>query len=233
MEAEFLHYYENIGRRGMPLPVTWDQEKRADYRRFCATHRKRKLYEAAGQDDPDAVERVERIRQQDHKKRSGPTKQEDPEEHERRRQLARANERRYRERHREKLRARGRAQDATETRKEQKREWRRDNREKVNAEVGGVRRDYAFERCYASATKRNLPFELTTEQFGILMEEPCHYCHWKPLYKGQGGIDRVLNEVGYIWPNCVPCCGLCNFMKGQYPYAKFIAKCKAVAAAHE
>lgn len=84
----------------------------------------------------------------------------------------------------------------------------------------------AFHNIYLSykincAKKRNLIFDLTKEQFKILIDNDCYYCNKEPsqikkskfsFYK-YNGIDRVDNSKGYTIDNCVSCCKQCNSLK--------------------
>lgn len=74
------------------------------------------------------------------------------------------------------------------------------------------------------AKKRNITFNLTNEQFRKITSEKCHYCGIEPKqtrvtdkrYNGcylYNGIDRINNNIGYIYNNCRPCCGNCNRAK--------------------
>lgn len=36
------------------------------------------------------------------------------------------------------------------------------------------------------------------------------------------GLDRVDNSIGYIESNVVPCCYICNKMKGELPVEDFL-----------
>jgi len=44
------------------------------------------------------------------------------------------------------------------------------------------------------------------------------------------GIDRVDNSKGYIPTNVVPCCGVCNFMKGRLGLDIFLTQIKRIHA---
>ena len=89
------------------------------------------------------------------------------------------------------------------------------------------------------AKKRGLSFELTREQFGDLTKQDCWYCGAKPAQKASSnevkdfylynGIDRVENDKGYIFANCVPCCGRCNRMKSNLSAEDFINQTKKIA----
>ena len=73
----------------------------------------------------------------------------------------------------------------------------------------------------ASANKRGYVFELSVDEVSLLCQQLCSYCGKEPSqvlnsfpnFK-YNGIDRVDNSLGYTDGNCVPCCKLCNRMKG-------------------
>lgn len=80
-----------------------------------------------------------------------------------------------------------------------------------------VYRKYTFR-----AKNRNIKFNLTKNQFRILIKKKCHYCKLPPqqyirgTYKKQylyNGIDRLNSKYGYSLTNCVACCGTCNRAK--------------------
>lgn len=81
-----------------------------------------------------------------------------------------------------------------------------------------------FGKYKYTATKRGYEFALGKCDFARLVDEPCHYC-----WTARGGIDRVDNAVGYLLPNCVPCCGTCNAMKNASTKEDFIMQCTRVA----
>lgn len=83
------------------------------------------------------------------------------------------------------------------------------------------------------AKKRNIIYELTSEEFESIVTGNCEYCGRKltQTAKGQGktsgdfkytGIDRVNSEVGYVKNNCVSCCWECNDMKKDRTVDEFL-----------
>ncbi len=79
-----------------------------------------------------------------------------------------------------------------------------------------------FNDYKASAKKRNHEFKLTKEQFKKFIDDNCYYCKKSPQvrYDKQvacqflaNGIDRVDNNIGYIFENCVTACKFCNLAK--------------------
>lgn len=88
--------------------------------------------------------------------------------------------------------------------------------------------------AYMSGAKRkNRVFNLSKEDFRLLVTANCHYCAVPPLSVkkknsplGQdfiyNGIDRKNNNLGYTIDNCVSCCKFCNQAKHEYSYNEFI-----------
>lgn len=82
-----------------------------------------------------------------------------------------------------------------------------------------------------SARNKQLRFELSKEEFKILIKSNCYYCgdtpsnhltqHGHP-FKYQG-INRLDNMQGYIPGNVVPCCIRCNKWKNNLTPAEFEA----------
>ena len=101
----------------------------------------------------------------------------------------------------------------------------------------------SFRSCYraykTSAKQRNLPFELTHDQFRKLVTSNCAYCGSAPnntskhkLGNGNfvySGLDRIDNRVGYTLENSTPCCRLCNVAKNNRSKTEFLAWIKRVA----
>jgi hypothetical protein len=73
------------------------------------------------------------------------------------------------------------------------------------------------------ARDRELCFDLTFDEFSILVQQPCYYCNipssniktTKAFKEGfpYNGIDRVDSSIGYITANVVTCCKSCNLAK--------------------
>lgn len=74
-----------------------------------------------------------------------------------------------------------------------------------------------------NAKKRKLVFDISLEQFKIITKCVCYYCGIEPKFvyhrkstNGEytyNGIDRLDNNIGYIFNNIAPCCRICNFAK--------------------
>lgn len=85
-----------------------------------------------------------------------------------------------------------------------------------------------FHSYKQNAKKRGHPFHLNFNEFLVLVEANCHYCGAKPTNIAQkvaryNGIDRKVNELGYVSSNCVTCCKFCNFAKRNFGYEEFLA----------
>lgn len=88
-----------------------------------------------------------------------------------------------------------------------------------------------------SANKRGYEFELSINQFKELTLRECYYCGTPPsntqksatggIYK-YNGIDRMDNEVGYLYDNCLPCCKQCNYMKHTVSFKEFKEKIEKI-----
>lgn len=61
------------------------------------------------------------------------------------------------------------------------------------------------------AKKKEVPFELTKDDFEDLIKGKCEYCHRCPTT--WFGIDRVIPPRGYVVENVVSCCFDCNIDK--------------------
>jgi len=91
-------------------------------------------------------------------------------------------------------------------------------------------------RSYRRGAKhRGLEFHLTDEDCESLFKMDCHYCGSPPSATSKvvrtndcdefiyNGIDRIENTLGYLKNNIVPCCSLCNFMKGSKTVTEFLS----------
>ena len=75
---------------------------------------------------------------------------------------------------------------------------------------------------------RNLPFEITQDQWDWLTRSPCYLCGYQDVHGI--GLDRVDNTVRkYTIENCRPCCGSCNSMKNDFSLQELIEQCKIIS----
>ena len=87
---------------------------------------------------------------------------------------------------------------------------------------------------------RGLGFELTLEEFKKITKQDCYYCKNKPMniidrssarcngVYVYNGIDRIDNSKGYAIENVVPCCKICNSMKGKLSQKDFYKHIKRI-----
>jgi 5-methylcytosine-specific restriction endonuclease McrA len=101
-----------------------------------------------------------------------------------------------------------------------------------------------FKRYQNGAWTRNYDFDLTMEQFQVLITAKCHYCGTEPkteikicrrtdtfkedIISSYNGIDRIDNDLGYTLENSVTCCKHCNYLKRNQTYGEFLAKIKEI-----
>ena len=78
------------------------------------------------------------------------------------------------------------------------------------------------------AKAKKLPFEITRSEFDSLTTQPCYLCGKTSTDSHINGIDRFDNTIGYLYDNCRPCCGECNYMKKNYPYNIWLDKLKQI-----
>lgn len=104
----------------------------------------------------------------------------------------------------------------------------------LDPETSYLRKIYSSQRCDANPNHRNIPFELTFEEWRSLVTQNCYFCGAPPvlregkihMYQGNrvpiNGIDRNIGELGYILNNSRPCCSRCNYMKHRLDDKTFI-----------
>ena len=90
---------------------------------------------------------------------------------------------------------------------------------------------YLYLNYKGRAIRKHLDWKLDKSRFLELTKANCHYCGSEPSQvidrpNNNGtyvynGIDRLNNSDGYISGNVVPCCGICNKMKGILDAAEF------------
>lgn len=89
-----------------------------------------------------------------------------------------------------------------------------------------------YDRYKSSAKSREIPFELTLEQFNTMIRMDCTYCGAEPSMEVRGelfnGLDREDNTKGYYINNVAACCSTCNKMKGTLSSEEFAQKIKDI-----
>ena len=104
--------------------------------------------------------------------------------------------------------------------------WRR-----ARPSTGGGSYKY---RCYKrAASKRGYDWQISTDQFEMLVSGSCCYCGRSDSAAEYGmGLDRWDNSRGYLPDNVVACCMDCNRAKVTRPPREFVEGCRAIAAQH-
>jgi hypothetical protein len=90
--------------------------------------------------------------------------------------------------------------------------------------------EHRYDFYKRAAKKRNLEFKITFEEFKKMIYSPCYFCGEKP--SPVNGVDRYVNKIGYLLPNCVPCCIQCNRAKNKWNGDEFILMCKKIVDRH-
>ena len=80
-----------------------------------------------------------------------------------------------------------------------------------------------------NAKKRGLEMMLSEGDMIRLYHMPCFYCNLKPSYPNLGGVDRIDSDKKYTFDNIVPCCKMCNFMKGNSDVNIFLNQIKIIS----
>jgi hypothetical protein len=93
-----------------------------------------------------------------------------------------------------------------------------------------------------SAKNRGLCFDLTRDQFKVLVESDCWFCGASPAPTWKhsklkapprfNGVDRLDNEKGYTVGNSVSCCGPCNRAKHTMGLQEFIDRAVRITKRH-
>lgn len=74
-----------------------------------------------------------------------------------------------------------------------------------------------YSRAKAMAKKRNRCFSLTIEEYMDQLRKPCFYCGSDLQAERCGvGLDRIDNSRGYELNNVLPCCRVCNMIRGAH-----------------
>ena len=77
-------------------------------------------------------------------------------------------------------------------------------------------------RNTSGAKSRGIPNTLTPDELKDMYGAPCFFCGQSPETDKSWGIDRLHNNIGYHYDNCVPCCVVCNISKGTNSFEYFI-----------
>ena len=111
----------------------------------------------------------------------------------------------------------------------QAKQWRDNNPEymQVIYDKSTNNMDYKYKKCIVyRAMIDNIKVNINFEESCKLFQTECYYCGEKNnsclneyidrrCRSKLCGIDRMDNNIGYTIDNCVPCCIVCNMMKGN------------------
>ncbi len=102
-----------------------------------------------------------------------------------------------------------------------KKDYYNKNKEVIIAKVQKYAKDKQYEVIYRhmkyGSKKRGFGvLQMTFDEFVEFREryKECHYCHNELPQRGSG-MDRVDNSIGYLISNVVPCCTVCNKIRGD------------------
>ena len=94
--------------------------------------------------------------------------------------------------------------------------------------------NYKFNYYKKEAEIDGKNWNLTFDQCEEFFTSECFYCGQQ--YEGYGfkftGIDRLDSKLGYTEENCVPCCTMCNYIKGCLLADYFINICDHILTYH-
>jgi len=91
--------------------------------------------------------------------------------------------------------------------------YRINNKEKLKKYTERI--PYRYSCTKSRAKKRGLDFDITLNEYEVLVSKKCFYCG-QELGKYGIALDRVDNSKGYIFENVVPCCSICNVIKMDF-----------------
>lgn len=108
-------------------------------------------------------------------------------------------------------------------------------------EFGIAAKNRLFLKYKQQAKRRGILFSLNLEDFLKITSTKCFYCNSTPYtflgkrredslygYYKYNGIDRVDNEKDYSLENSVPCCTICNRMKGTFTQEIFLKQVRKI-----
>ena|SRR3990167_6098241 len=104
--------------------------------------------------------------------------------------------------------------------------WHRTHPEYRKAKNRNPRNRFWFARYHAK--QKGLDWNISLNDFIEYISKRCAYCDG-PLPETGCGLDRMDNLRGYVVGNVVPCCKLCNFIKGaHWTHEEMVASMTAV-----
>jgi hypothetical protein len=88
---------------------------------------------------------------------------------------------------------------------------------------------WAHRNAYG-ARSRGIANDLMVGELKELYGASCFYCGRAPEENSSWGIDRLHNNIGYHYDNCVSCCAMCNRAKGTTGFEEFVQHIQKIAA---
>jgi len=110
--------------------------------------------------------------------------------------------------------------------------YREDNKEDIKAKkiAYANTREGKLKILKSNAKNRNIMITMTDDEIMNMTDMQCEYCGIEPIYTVmRNGIDRMDSSKGYELDNCVPCCHMCNMMKGEVDPLTFVERCAHVS----
>jgi hypothetical protein len=75
-----------------------------------------------------------------------------------------------------------------------------------------------------TSKKRKKKVLINEVEFSSIKSKKCYLCGKENSVNHINGIDRVFNDIGYLYPNCKGCCSTCNYLKRDYPLIDCLIK---------
>ncbi len=94
---------------------------------------------------------------------------------------------------------------------------------KWGQQIGG-----RFATYKSRAKRKNILFNLSIDEFTVIVNKSCYYCGEFSKNKNFCGIDRLDSNGCYTIDNCVSCCRECNIMKNTLSKKEFFDKIKRI-----
>jgi len=91
-----------------------------------------------------------------------------------------------------------------------------DNQEIRHMDCFGNAKNVNYDHYRFGALQRKKEFEINRDQFQTIISNNCYICGKSNAENHQNGIDRIQNNIGYVFENCASCCCECNVMKNDF-----------------
>jgi hypothetical protein len=91
----------------------------------------------------------------------------------------------------------------------------------------------SYEHYRHRASTKGMDFEITKEDYILLIAGDCFMCGKQKSEEHTNGIDRMDNNKGYIQGNINSCCYECNIMKKNYDYDEIMRKFVLIYEMHK